>query len=113
MSKKVIITIIIILVLVVAIAGGVTAYFFLNQVKEKPEDIANIIYKKRGLNIKVTKKSSLFASISTIIDALRSKNKTSLSRSVKFSIFFNFPLLHNSFSNLLYYLCTISAFMCL
>ena len=39
MSKKVIITIIIILVLVVAIAGGVTAYFFLNQVKEKPEDI--------------------------------------------------------------------------
>lgn len=39
MSKKVIITIIIILVLVVAIAGGVTAYFFLNQIKEKPEDI--------------------------------------------------------------------------
>ena len=39
MSKKVIIAIIIILILVLGIASGVIAYFVLNQVKEKPEDI--------------------------------------------------------------------------
>ena len=39
MSKKVIITIIIILILVLGIAGRVTAYFLLNQVKENPGDI--------------------------------------------------------------------------
>ncbi len=42
---------------------------------EKVEDIANAIYQKRGLNIKVTKKTSFFDSVSQIIDAIKSKNK--------------------------------------
>lgn len=41
----------------------------------KPEDEANKIYQKRGLNVKVTKKTSLFDAISKIIDAIKSKNK--------------------------------------
>ncbi len=41
----------------------------------KPEEVANTIYQRRGLNIKVTKKTSLFDSLSTIINAVKSKNK--------------------------------------
>lgn len=51
------------------------SYENLENYNLKPEEIANSIYQKRGLNIKVTKKTSLFDSISTIIDALKSKNK--------------------------------------
>lgn len=51
------------------------SYENLENYNFKPEEIANSIYQKRGLNIKVTKKTSLFDSISTIIDALKSKNK--------------------------------------
>ncbi len=42
---------------------------------QKVEDIANAIYQKRGLNIKVTKKTSFFDSVSQIIEAIKSKNK--------------------------------------
>ena len=38
-----------------------------------PEDIANSIYQKRGLNIKVTKKSSFLDSVATIIEAFKDK----------------------------------------
>ena len=47
------------------------SYENLENYNLKPEEIANSIYQKRGL----TKKTSLFDSISTIIDALKSKNK--------------------------------------
>lgn len=40
-----------------------------------PVDIANSIYQKRGLNIKVTKKTKFLDSVSTIIDAFKSKDK--------------------------------------
>ena len=39
-----------------AIEEEIKNYENIDFTKEKPEDIANIIYKKRGLNIKVTKK---------------------------------------------------------
>ncbi len=42
---------------------------------QKVEDIANAIYQKRGLNIKVTKKTSFFDSVSQIIEAIKIKNK--------------------------------------
>lgn len=42
------------------------SYENLENYNLKPEEIANSIYQKRGLNIKVTKKTSLFDSISTI-----------------------------------------------
>ena len=41
----------------------------------KPEEEANKIYQKRGLNIKVTKKTSFLDSVSIIIDAARKKDK--------------------------------------
>lgn len=41
----------------------------------KPEEIANSIYQKRGLNIKVAKKTSFLDSVSTIIEAIKSKDK--------------------------------------
>lgn len=41
----------------------------------KPEEIANSIYQKRGLNIKVTKKTSFLDSVSVIINAARKKEK--------------------------------------
>lgn len=41
----------------------------------KPEEEANKIYQKRGLNIKVTKKTSFLDSVSIIINAARGKNK--------------------------------------
>ena len=41
----------------------------------KPEEEANKIYQKRGLNIKVTKKTSFLDSVSIIINDERKKNK--------------------------------------
>ena len=41
----------------------------------KTEDIANSIYQKRGLNIKVSKKTSFLDSVSIIIDEIKSKDK--------------------------------------
>ena len=41
----------------------------------KTEDIANSIYEKRGLNFKVSKKTTFLDSVSMIIDKLRSKDK--------------------------------------
>ena len=41
----------------------------------KPEEIANTIYQKRGLNIKVTKKTSFLDSVSIIINEIRHKDK--------------------------------------
>ena len=41
----------------------------------KPEEIANSIYQKRGLSIKVAKKTSFLDSVSTIIEAIKSKDK--------------------------------------
>ena len=70
-----------------AIEEEIKNYENIDFTKEKQEDIANIIYKKRGLNIKVTKKSSLFASISTIIDALRSKNKKTITDILLFFLY--------------------------
>lgn len=41
----------------------------------KPEEVANNIYQKRGLNIKVTKKTSFLDSVSIIIDVIKRKDK--------------------------------------
>lgn len=41
----------------------------------KAEDIANEIYKKRGLNLKVRKKTSFLDSVSIIIEEIKSKDK--------------------------------------
>ena len=46
----------------------------------KPEEIANSIYQKRGLNIKVAKKTSFLDSVSTIIEAIKSKDKKSINK---------------------------------
>ena len=53
----------------------------------KPEDEANKIYQKRGLNVKVTKKTSLFDAISKIIDAIKSKNKKTITDLVLFFVY--------------------------
>ena len=53
----------------------------------KPEDEANKIYQKRGLNVKVTKKTSLFDAISKIIDAIKSKNKEIITDLVLFFVY--------------------------
>ena len=42
-----------------------------------PEDIANNIYQKRGLNIKVARKSSFLDSVATIIEAFKDKKNIS------------------------------------
>ena len=53
----------------------------------KPEDEANKIYQKRGLNVKVAKKTSLFDAISKIIDAIKSKNKKIITDLVLFFVY--------------------------
>ena len=53
----------------------------------KPEDEANKIYQTRGLNVKVTKKTSLFDAISKIIDAIKSKNKKIITDLVLFFVY--------------------------
>ena len=45
-------------------------YENLSDYNLKPEEEANKIYQKRGLNVKVTKKTSLFDAVSIIIDAI-------------------------------------------
>lgn len=50
-------------------------YENLGEYNLKPEEEANKIYQKRGLNIKVTKKTSFLDSVSTIINAARRKDK--------------------------------------
>ena len=50
-------------------------YENLEEYNLKPEEEANKIYQNRGLNIKVTKKTSFLDSVSTIINAIKSKNK--------------------------------------
>ena len=53
----------------------------------KPEEIANSIYKKRGLNIKVTKKTSFLDSVSVIINAARKKKKKRILDIILFFIY--------------------------
>ena len=53
----------------------------------KPEEEANRIYQKRGLNIKVTKKTSFLDAVSTIIDIIKTKNKKSVLDIVLFFIY--------------------------
>lgn len=53
----------------------------------KPEEEANKIYQKRGINIKVTKKTSLFDAISTIIDAIKSKEKKVITDLILFFVY--------------------------
>lgn len=53
----------------------------------KPEEEANKIYQKRGLNIKVTKKTSFLDAVSTIIDIIKTKNKKSVLDIVLFFIY--------------------------
>ena len=50
-------------------------YENLSDYNIKPEEEANKIYQKRGLNVKVTKKTSLFDAVSIIIDAIKCKDK--------------------------------------
>ena len=53
----------------------------------KPEEEENKINKKRGLNIKVTKKTSFLDAVSTIIDIIKTKNKKSVLDIVLFFIY--------------------------
>lgn len=53
----------------------------------KPEEEANKVYQKRGLNIKVTKKTSFLDAVSTIIDIIKTKNKKSVLDIVLFFIY--------------------------
>ena len=53
----------------------------------KPEEEANKIYQKRGLNIKVTKKTSFLDAVSTIIEIIKTKNKKSVLDIVLFFIY--------------------------
>ena len=53
----------------------------------KPEEIANNIYQKRGLNIKVTKKTSFLDSVSIIIDAIRKKDKKIITDVILFFLY--------------------------
>ena len=53
----------------------------------KPEEEANKIYQKKGLNIKVTKKTSFLDAVSTIIDIIKTKNKKSVLDIVLFFIY--------------------------
>ncbi len=49
-------------------------YANLDNYQEKPEEIANNIYAQKGLNIKVSKKTSFLDSLSVLINALKSKD---------------------------------------
>ena len=53
----------------------------------KPEEEANKVYQKRGLNIKVTKKTSFLDAVSTIIEIIKTKNKKSVLDIVLFFIY--------------------------
>ena len=62
-------------------------YENLSDYNLKPEEEANKIYQKRGLNIKVTKKTSFLDAVSTIIDIIKTKNKKSVLDIVLFFIY--------------------------
>ena len=62
-------------------------YENLSDYNIKPEEEANKIYQKRGLNIKVTKKTSFLDAVSTIIDIIKTKNKKSVLDIVLFFIY--------------------------
>lgn len=59
----------------------------MNIENQKPEDLANEIYRERGLNIKVTKRTSFLDSIAIIIDEVRKKDKKILLDLVLFFLY--------------------------
>ena len=63
------------------------AYENLASYNLKPEEEANKIYQKRGLNIKVTKKTSFLDSVAVIIDVIKNKNKKQILDIVLFFIY--------------------------
>lgn len=62
-------------------------YENLSDYNLKPEEEANKIYQKRGLNVKVTKKTSLFDAVSKIIDAIKSKDKKIITDLILFFVY--------------------------
>ena len=62
-------------------------YENLSEYNIKPEEEANKIYQKRGLNVKVTKKTSLFDAVSIIIDAIKCKDKKIITDLILFFVY--------------------------
>lgn len=62
-------------------------YENLSDYNIKPEEEANKIYLKRGLNVKVTKKTSLFDAVSIIIDAIKCKDKKIITDLILFFVY--------------------------
>ena len=62
-------------------------YENLSDYNIKPEEEANKIYQKRGLNVKVTKKTSLFDAVSIIIDAIKCKDKKIITDLILFFVY--------------------------
>ena len=62
-------------------------YENLSDYNIKPEEEANKIYQKRGLNVKVTKKTSLFDAVSIIIDAIKCKDKKIITDLIIFFVY--------------------------
>ena len=62
-------------------------YENLSDYNLKPEEEANKIYQKRGLSIKVTKKSSFLDSVATIIEIIKNKNKKQIIDIVLFFVY--------------------------
>ena len=62
-------------------------YENLSDYNLKPEEEANKIYQKRGLNVKVTKKKSLFDVVFIIIDAIKCKDKKIITDLILFFVY--------------------------
>ena len=62
-------------------------YENLSDYNLKPEEEANKIYQKRGLSVKVTKKSSFLDSVATIIDVIKNKNKKQILDIILFFVY--------------------------
>lgn len=62
-------------------------YENLSDYNLKPEEEANKIYQQRGLNIKVTKKTSFLDSVATIIDVIKNKNKKQILNILLFFVY--------------------------
>ena len=62
-------------------------YENLSDYNLKPEEEANKIYQKRGLSVKVTKKSSFLDSVATIIDVIKNKNKKQILNILLFFVY--------------------------
>ena len=62
-------------------------YENLSDYNLKPEEEANKIYQKRGLIVKVTKKTSLFDAVSIIIDAIKCKDKKIITDLILFFVY--------------------------